>query len=193
MVETSISERGIGRPGFAAKDGTVLGGNLSSLEVPASLGMDEVLIIETDGRRPIIHVRTDLEPDSVEAKLLALEDNETGAASYRRDLVQLAKLAAEVGDAVVDILPDDVINNIVKQLASAGDESEGDTQSAGIAFRFGDYSALISDEVYNVFAGAVTRAREDGIASLSDILNKILTSHETRTAPAHRRASSLRA
>lgn len=87
MVENSMSKRGYGRPAFAANDGTMLGGNLSTLEVAGAidLGGGEVLVIETDGNIPIIHKRTDLDPQSEAARLLALEDNRTAEISLDWD------------------------------------------------------------------------------------------------------------
>jgi hypothetical protein len=96
MVERSMSERGFARPGFAAKDGTVLGGNLSVVEVASSLGMDEVIIVESDGTRPIVHMRTDLEPDSDAARMLAIEDNRTAEVSLDWDASELLAAANEL-------------------------------------------------------------------------------------------------
>lgn len=96
LVEQSIRKRGVARPGFAAhdKDGNLvmLGGNLSSLEVPAGIGLDEAVLVYTDGTRPIVHVRTDLDAGSDEARLLALEDNVSGVQSYDPDITELAEL-----------------------------------------------------------------------------------------------------
>lgn len=104
LVTQSIGARGVGRPGFAAKDGTVLGGNLSSLEVPGALGMREAIIVHSDGTRPIIHMRDDLEPDSDEARLLALEDNVAGVKSYTPNIERLMELSAL--DGFHDVIPE---------------------------------------------------------------------------------------
>lgn len=96
LVEQSIRQRGIARPGFAARNAAgelvMLGGNLSSLEVPAGIGLDEAVLVYTDGKRPIVHVRIDLDSESDEARLLALEDNVSGVASYDPDIAELAEL-----------------------------------------------------------------------------------------------------
>lgn len=96
LVEQSIRKRGVARPGFAARDAdgnlVMLGGNLSSLEVPAGIGLDEAVLVYTDGTRPIVHVRTDLDAGSDEARLLALEDNVSGVQSYDPDIAELAEL-----------------------------------------------------------------------------------------------------
>jgi hypothetical protein len=99
MVENSQRLRGFGRPGFAAKDKTMLGGNLSIMEVAADieLGDGEVFVVETDGNIPIVHVRRDLDPDTEAAKLLAAEDNQSALVSIDFDPeVFAAEIAAGV-------------------------------------------------------------------------------------------------
>lgn len=83
LVHKGMEKRGYARPAFAAKDGTVLGGNLSTLDVAVDIGLGEgkVLVVETDGRLPIIHKRVDVEPGTEAARLLALEDNRTAEIS----------------------------------------------------------------------------------------------------------------
>lgn len=86
-VKKSMSKRGYARPAFAASDGTVLGGNMSTLEVAVGLevGNGKVLVVETDGQLPIIHKRTDIQPGTKEAHLLAIEDNRTAELSLDWD------------------------------------------------------------------------------------------------------------
>lgn len=83
LVHKGMEKRGYARPAFAAKDGTVLGGNLSTLDVAVDIGLGEgkVLVVETSGNLPIIHKRMDVEPGTEEARLLALEDNRTAEIS----------------------------------------------------------------------------------------------------------------
>lgn len=83
MVTQSQQKWGYARPAFAASDGTVLGGNLSTMEVAADIGLGEgkVFVVETDGKIPIIHRRTDIESGSDEAVLLAAEDNRSSEIS----------------------------------------------------------------------------------------------------------------
>jgi hypothetical protein len=94
-VVTSLSETGFGRPILAASNGTVLAGNLTS-EALADLGMEDVLVIETDGRRPIIHVRSDLEAGSDDARKAAFYDNRAAELADGYDAELLASLIADV-------------------------------------------------------------------------------------------------
>lgn len=92
MVTQSQQKRGYARPAFAAKDGTVLGGNLSTMEVAADIGLGKgkVFVVETDGKIPIIHRRTDIESGSEKAVLLAAEDNHSAVVSINLDPEMLA-------------------------------------------------------------------------------------------------------
>lgn len=87
LVHKGMEKRGYARPAFAAKDGTVLGGNLSTLDVAVDIGLGEgkVLVVETDGKLPIIHKRVDVEPGTEAARMLALEDNRTAEISLDWD------------------------------------------------------------------------------------------------------------
>lgn len=98
LLERSLRERGFFRPMAAAGKGgkpVMLAGNLTQ-EVAASIGMDEAIIIETDGTRPLIHVRTDLDPDSKEARLLGLDDNRAAELSLNWSPQVLSQLADEI-------------------------------------------------------------------------------------------------
>lgn len=85
LLKKSLSQRKFARPTFAAKDLTILGGN-KTLAAAAEVGMNEAIVIETDGSRPIIHVRTDLANSKMpEARRLALEDNRVSEVSLNWD------------------------------------------------------------------------------------------------------------
>lgn len=110
MVTNSMQQRGYARPAFAANDGTVLGGNLSTMEVAPAVGLGDgkVIVIETDGDIPIIHKRRDVEPGSTEAKQLSYEDNISSAFDFALDsAVVMADIEAGFDFAAIDVtLPD---------------------------------------------------------------------------------------
>ena len=126
LVEQSIRQRGIARPGFAARNAAgklvMLGGNLSSLEVPAGIGLDEAVLVYTDGKRPIVHVRTDLDAGSDEARLLALEDNVAGVASYDPDIAELAELTEIEG--FDDIISEKEYRRLIAGAVLDGEEAD---------------------------------------------------------------------
>lgn len=73
-IERSIQRDGFGRSILIANDGTIIAGN-ATIEAAASAGLENVRIIETDGREIIAVKRTDIEPGSPEFTALAISDN----------------------------------------------------------------------------------------------------------------------
>jgi len=94
-IETSIAETGFGRPMLAANDGTLIAGNLTS-EALANLGMEDVIVVRSDGTRPIVHIREDIEPGDERAIKAGLYDNLASDLADGYDPVVLAALLEEV-------------------------------------------------------------------------------------------------
>lgn len=93
IIEHSIRQHGAGRPGLAAKDGTMIAGS-QTLEEMAALGF-EIIPIHTTGKQWPVHIRDDIEPGSEEAKLMALEDNRASEVGFSLDPEVFAKLAED--------------------------------------------------------------------------------------------------
>jgi DNA modification methylase len=92
-------------------------GNLTQ-EVAVDIGMDEAIIIESDGTRPIVHVRTDLAPDSPEARTLAIEDNRSAELSLSWDASQIAQ-ELEAGLDLSGMFYPEELSAILEQAADA--------------------------------------------------------------------------
>jgi hypothetical protein len=92
MVEHSISRDGFGRSILIARDGTVIAGN-ATIEAAAAAGIENVVVVESDGRSIIAVKRTDVEPGSPEFHALALADNRAA---------ELASWDADVLDALTE-------------------------------------------------------------------------------------------
>ena len=121
LLEKSLRERGFFRPMAAAGKGNtpvMLAGNLTQ-EVAASIGMDEAIVIETDGKRPIVHIRTDLDPNAKEARLLGIEDNRIAAVSLNWSPEVLKSVAEEIHGT--GLFTDEELKAVVE----AGEEDEG--------------------------------------------------------------------
>lgn len=115
MVEHSIQRDGFGRSILVAKDGTIIAGN-ATIEAAAAAGIENVVVVESDGKSIIAVKRTDVEPDSPEFHALALSDNRAAElASWDADV--LAALADDGVDlsqfwfedelgAVLEAVPD---------------------------------------------------------------------------------------
>jgi DNA modification methylase len=93
VIEESLQKNGFGRSILLAADGTVLAGN-ATLEAAGSVGIEDVIIVESDGTKIIAIKRTDLDPDDEQAVGLAISDN--SAATYASwDTERLAALIEE--------------------------------------------------------------------------------------------------
>lgn len=74
-LAASLRELGAGRSVVVDKNGTVLAGN-GTLEAAKSAGIEEVIIVETNGRQLVVVKRPDWSPE--QALAYAIADNRTG-------------------------------------------------------------------------------------------------------------------
>ncbi|TWW09538.1 hypothetical protein E3A20_13350 [Planctomyces bekefii] len=96
LIEKSFRKFGAGRSILIDKNNRVIAGN-KSLENFSSIGLEDVQIVESDGKKLIAVRRNDIDLDSPEGREMALADN----ASAKANIVFDAELIeAEVGEAV---------------------------------------------------------------------------------------------
>lgn len=74
LLEKSISELGLGRSIVVDKNNRIIGGN-GVVETASSLGMEDVIIVPTDGKKLVVVKREDVDLDSEIGRKLALADN----------------------------------------------------------------------------------------------------------------------
>lgn len=84
LLEKSISSFGLGRSILIDKNNRIIAGN-GVAETAGQLGLDNVIIIETDGKKLIAVKRTDLDLDDQEARELAIADNASAKANIAWD------------------------------------------------------------------------------------------------------------
>ena len=94
MLEDSMRRHGAGRSILVDKSGRIIAGNHVA-EVAADLGLNDCIIVPTDGRKLVVVQRTDLDLDSPAARALAIADNRTSEVGLRWDTDVLAELAAD--------------------------------------------------------------------------------------------------
>ncbi len=92
QIERSISTDGFGRSGLLAEDLTIAAGNATA-DAAVSAGMEEVIVVDSDGTKPVYVRRTDLKSGSPEFRRLALSDNRAA---------ELAEWDAEVLQSFMD-------------------------------------------------------------------------------------------
>jgi DNA modification methylase len=98
LIEKSFRKFGAGRSILLDKNNRIIAGN-KSVENAGAIGMEDVQIVESDGKRIIAVKRTDIDLDSPEGREMALADN----ASAKANIVFDAELVeAELGEAVCE-------------------------------------------------------------------------------------------
>ena len=95
-LEASLRKYGAGRSILIDRNGKIIAGNKTA-ETAADVGIDDVIVVQTDGRQLVAVQRTDLDLDSKEARELAYADNRVGQLDLDFDPeVLLADLQAGV-------------------------------------------------------------------------------------------------
>ena len=87
-LEASLRQYGAGRSILLDKNGRIIAGN-KTVEVAADVGLDDVLVVQTDGKQIVAVQRTDLDIDSPEGRGLAYADNRVGELSLEWDAEQV--------------------------------------------------------------------------------------------------------
>lgn len=116
LVEKSFRKFGAGRSILIDKNNRIIAGN-KSVENAMAIGMEDVQIVESDGKKIIAVKRTDIDLDTPEGREMALADN----ASAKANIVLDAELIeAELGEAVCE----EWLGN-QKQALEDGEEKSG--------------------------------------------------------------------
>lgn len=96
LLEKSISKYGLGRSILVDKNNKIIAGN-GVTETAANVGLDDIIIVPTNGRQLVVVQRTDLDLDSKEARELALADNAVAHVNLEWDEEQLQAVTEEWG------------------------------------------------------------------------------------------------
>lgn len=94
LLEKSLRDLGAGRSILIDKNGNVVAGN-KTLESAAAIGMDDVIVVESDGTKLIAVKRTDLDINSKQGREMALADNKVSEVNLKFDEYVLNNLAAD--------------------------------------------------------------------------------------------------
>ena len=95
MLEKSLREYGAGRSVLVDKAGRIIAGN-KTIEAAGSIGLEDALMVETDGTQVVIVKRTDLDLDSPQGRGLAIADNRVAEVGLDWDMEALEKLGEEL-------------------------------------------------------------------------------------------------
>lgn len=92
LLEKSLQENGAGRSILISNDNVVIAGN-GTLEVAGAIGLENIQVVESDGKKLIAVKRTDVESGSDEFYRLALADNIVSKKNIVMDLETIEVLA----------------------------------------------------------------------------------------------------
>ena len=96
MLEHSLQQHGFGRSILLDKNNKIIAGNKTA-EIAGSIGLENVRVIESDGKDIIAVRRTDLDLDKdASAKALAIADNRVSEVSLAWDTSQLAEIGKDI-------------------------------------------------------------------------------------------------
>ena len=121
-LEASLRKYGAGRSILIDRNGRIIAGNKTA-ETAADVGIDDVIVVQTDGRQVVAVQRTDLDLDSNEARELAYADNRVGQLDLDFDPAQiLADLNAGVN--LDQFWRKDELDELLADLQPKTDEDE---------------------------------------------------------------------
>lgn len=108
LLENSTRENGFGRSIVISNDNVIIAGN-GVAEAGASIGMEDVEVVESDGKKIIAVKRTDIKSGTAEFYKMALADNIVATKNIVMDV--------EVVEAIVEEYPETRIwGTIVKEI-----------------------------------------------------------------------------
>lgn len=165
QIERSIQANGFGRSLLLANDGTIIAGN-ATYDAASSVGLENVLVVETDGTQVIAVKRTDVAPGSKQFHELAIADNRAAElADWDSGVLQL--LAEQDQIDLTQFFQDDELNALLADLNKTEGLTDPDDVPAvpdepvtkpGDLWLLGDHVLLCGDcrdfsDVTKLFAG----------------------------------------
>lgn len=95
LITKSLSKFGAGRSILIDKNGRIIAGNKTAAQFK-DVGLNDVIIVETDGKKLVAVKRTDIDLDSPHGRELAIADNRTSEVSLQWDLEVIDELSSEI-------------------------------------------------------------------------------------------------
>lgn len=102
LIEESLRKFGAGRSILIDKNNRIIAGN-KTVENAANVGLENVIVVETDGNHIVAVKRSDIDLDSEKGREMALADNATGSVNLEWD----ADAIEQITEQWCDINPDD--------------------------------------------------------------------------------------
>ncbi|GAB4042624.1 ParB N-terminal domain-containing protein [Spirosoma litoris] len=170
LLEKSLRQYGAGRSVLADKHGNLIAGNKTA-EKAAEIGMDDVIIVHTDGTKLVVVQRDDLDLDSKEGRELALLDNKVSQVNLDFDIDVVGSLALDYDIDVESLGFSDKDNKKAKK-GGSNDESNSEPEKpkdADTPITFG----LTPQQTAQLFKALETARIENDITNAQGVANEL--------------------
>ena len=147
LLEKSLQQFGAGRSILIDKNNRIIGGN-GVVEAAGNIGLEDVQIVESDGKKIIAVKRTDIDLDSKEGRELAMADNAVGAEDLSWDKGNIEEVSEQFGIDPGDWISDwdkDEDTEVEEDEAPEVDESEPAKSELGKVYQLGSHRLMCGD------------------------------------------------
>lgn len=149
LIEKSLREFGAGRSILLDKNNRIIAGNKTHKNAELA-GLDDVIIVETDGTKLVAVKRTDVDLDTKQGREMALADNATTKADLSWDTEELNAVAEDFGidadewDVELDEMPVEPTETTEDDFDEEQDEAKPVAQR-GDVFVLGEHRLMCGD------------------------------------------------
>mgnify|MGYP002513029096 CR=1 FL=1 len=149
LIEKSLREFGAGRSILLDKNNRIIAGNKTHKNAELA-GLDDVIIVETDGTKLVAVKRTDVDLDTKKGREMALADNATTKADLSWDTEELNAVAEDFGidtdewDVELDEMPVEPTETTEDDFDEEQDEVKPFAQR-GDVFVLGEHRLMCGD------------------------------------------------
>lgn len=147
LLEKSLQQFGAGRSILIDKNNRIIGGN-GVVEAAGNIGLEDVQIVESDGKKIIAVKRTDIDLDSKEGRELAMADNAVAAEDLSWDNGNIEEVSEQFGIDPGDWISDwdaQTEQEVEEDKAPEVDESEPAKSELNKVYQLGDHRLMCGD------------------------------------------------
>lgn len=147
LLEKSLQQFGAGRSILIDKNNRIIGGN-GVVEAAGNIGLEDVQIVESDGKKIIAVKRTDIDLDSAEGRELAMADNAVAAEDLSWDKGNIEEVSEQFGIDPGDWISDwdaQAEQEVEEDEAPEVDESEPAKSELGKVYKLGNHRLMCGD------------------------------------------------
>lgn len=163
LIEKSLREFGAGRSLLLDKNNRIIAGNKTHKNAEA-LGMDDVIIVETDGTKLVAVKRTDVDLDTKKGREMALADNATVKVDLQWDTEELNAVAEDfdINTEEWGVIPETIINpdDFFNSLGNEDENNKGEKIVVEIPIDMVDAKNEIRtsiEEAVRAFVGVIVK------------------------------------